>query len=380
MATHLRGEPAPRHRASVRPLRRVDVDVSTVVALVPAHNEEASIAAAVQSLQAQDRRPDRVVVVADSCTDRTAQVAAEQGAEVWVTVDNEHKKAGALNQALRSLLTTLDDDAFVLVTDADSTLVPEFLDTALAEFADPNVGAVGGVFHGEPGGGLPGLLQRMEYTRYARELSRNDHVWVLTGTATLHRASVLRLVAAGRGAGLPGLRGDVYDRAALTEDMEITLAIKALGYRVSSPAHCKVVTEVMPTWSALFRQRLRWQRGAVENLRTYGANRLTAPYLYQQGLVAVGMLSMGLYLVYMAWWLAGPGLEPSAFWLSVGAVFLVERLVTVWRMGWRQRAVAALMLVEWVYDLFLQSVVVRAAFDFWLHRPEVWHHATAEGR
>jgi len=96
--------------------------------------------------------------------------------------------------------------------------------------------------------------------------------------------------------------------------------------------------------------------------------------------MAVGMLSMGLYLVYMAWWLAGPGLEPSAFWLSVGAVFLVERVVTVWRMGWRQRAVAALMLVEWVYDLFLQSVVVRAAFDFWLHRPEVWHHATAEGR
>jgi hypothetical protein len=49
-------------------------------------------------------------------------------------------------------------------------------------------------------------------------------------------------------------------------------------------------------------------------------------------------------------------------------------------MGWRQRAVAAVMLVEWVYDLFLQSVVIRAAFDSLLHRPTVWHHATAEGR
>ena len=37
------------------------------------------------------------------------------------------------------------------------------------------------------------------------------------------------------------------------------------------------------------------------------------------------------------------------------------------------------MLVEWFYDLFLQPVVIRAAFDL-LYRPAVWHHATAEGR
>ena len=113
----------------------------------------------------------------------------------------------------------------------------------------------------------------MEYTRYARELSRKDHVWVLTGTATLHRASVLRLAAAARGAGLPGPEGDVYDSAALTEDMEINARDQGAGYRVSSPPRCKVVTEVMPTWSALFRAAsANESSGAVENLRTYGAS------------------------------------------------------------------------------------------------------------
>src|SRR6476661_8363758 len=53
-----------------------------VVAVVPAHDEEAGIAAAVASLHAQSIRPDRIVVVADNCTDRTARLAAEAGAEV----------------------------------------------------------------------------------------------------------------------------------------------------------------------------------------------------------------------------------------------------------------------------------------------------------
>jgi cellulose synthase/poly-beta-1,6-N-acetylglucosamine synthase-like glycosyltransferase len=350
-----------------------------VVALVPAHNEAGSVGAAVDSLFAQTCRPDRVIVVADNCTDATARVAAEHGAEVWSTAGNTERKAGALNHALRSLLPTLDDSSYVLVSDADSVLAPGFVAAALAQFEDRNMGAVGGVFHGEPGGGLLGALQRMEYTRYARELDRGDNVWVLTGTATLHRAAVLRLLAAARGGALPGSRGDVYDRGALTEDMEITLAVKALGYRVSSPAACKVVTEVMPTWSALFRQRVRWQRGAIANLRTYGASRLTAPYLMQQCLMAVGMLAMGLYLAYTVWWLTAVGLRFSMFWSAVGTVFLVERVATVWRMGWRCRALAALMVVEWGYDLFLQTVMVRAAVESLFRRPEVWHHATAEG-
>ena len=37
--------------------------------IVAAHNEEASIVATLQSLVAQDRKPDRIVVAADNCAD-----------------------------------------------------------------------------------------------------------------------------------------------------------------------------------------------------------------------------------------------------------------------------------------------------------------------
>src|SRR5690625_6100357 len=71
-----------------------------IVALVPAQNEEATVAQTVASLQDQSRPPDHIVVIADNCTDDTVRRAEQAGAEVLHTVDNTHRKAGALNQAL----------------------------------------------------------------------------------------------------------------------------------------------------------------------------------------------------------------------------------------------------------------------------------------
>src|SRR5262249_27191258 len=89
-----------------------------VLVLVPAHNEQDCIAGTLRSLHSQSRRPDRIVVVADNCTDDTATIATEHGAEVFPTVGNRHKKAGALNQALDRLLPSLDSTDAVLVMDA----------------------------------------------------------------------------------------------------------------------------------------------------------------------------------------------------------------------------------------------------------------------
>jgi hypothetical protein len=54
--------------------------------LFPAHNEGLTVGAALESLCAQTRPPDRVVVVADNCSDDTADVARHHGADVFTTV------------------------------------------------------------------------------------------------------------------------------------------------------------------------------------------------------------------------------------------------------------------------------------------------------
>ena len=187
--------------------------------LVPAHDEEAVLGSTLDSLAEQTRRPDRVVVIADNCTDATVEVARRRGVDVVETVGNKEKKAGALNQQLARVLPNADVVDVVMVMDADSTITPDFLEVALGLLEeDPDLIAVGGLFYGENGGGLIGQLQRNEFTRYQRIVARKlNRVFVLTGTASVIRSYALRAVAEARGTPDPrdpraGVRHSRVDR------------------------------------------------------------------------------------------------------------------------------------------------------------------------
>lgn len=177
--------------------------------LVPAHNEAVTIGDTIASLHAQTRAPERILVIADNCTDATADIARSAGVEVLVTVGNTDKKAGGLNQALALLLPDSQDNDLFLVIDADTQVGPSFLAAAEQAFRDdPSLGAVGGLFFGAQGAGLLGRFQRNEYHRYQRHtLYKGGHPMVLTGTASVFSAPALRSVAEARGTGLPGTRG-----------------------------------------------------------------------------------------------------------------------------------------------------------------------------
>jgi len=344
-----------------------------LVVLIPAHNEADRIGAAIEGLWRQTRKPDLIVVVTDNCTDDTAEVAASHGADIFATQGNTHKKAGALNQAIDWVLPHLDERDLLLVQDADTVLNPWFSETATATF-NRKVGAVGGVFYGEQGGGLLGLLQRMEFQRYAWELDRTGgKAQVLTGTGTMFRARVLREVREARHSGLIGGGDGYYSLASLTEDDEMTKAVKTLGYRAMSPAGCAVTTEVMTSLPKLWHQRLRWQRGALENLRDYGWTKVTARYFLQQFLMGFGALSFLVYLTFMTTYTTMygfPGLSP--FWTAIGLIFVVEKTVSVRRAGPLAVLVAALMIPEMLYDLFQHAVYFTSLWGLLRRSEERW--------
>ncbi|MEU9412362.1 glycosyltransferase family 2 protein [Streptomyces sp. NPDC048291] len=343
-----------------------------IVALIPAHNEAGRIGAAIAALRAQSREPELIVVVADNCTDATGENARRAGATVVESAGNRHKKAGALNGALEQVLHGLAGEDLVLVQDADTTLVPSFVGSAV-EAMGSDVGAVGGIFYGEPGGGLLGVLQRIEFQRYAREIARRGYrADVLTGTATVFRVSTLRQVRQARLDGIIGGGTSYYSLASLTEDDEITKAVRTLGYRTVSPAGCRVVTEVMASVPKLWHQRMRWQRGALENLRDYGWTRVTAPYFVRQALMGLSVLALALYLVFTAWMLARGRPEFSPFWVAVGLVFIVEKVVTAHGTGLKSQLLAGTLAVELVYDLFQHAVYVRSLWDMARRREERW--------
>jgi cellulose synthase/poly-beta-1,6-N-acetylglucosamine synthase-like glycosyltransferase len=364
-------KPQPTRTTVATPQRSA---VPGLIALIPAHNEAAGIAAALQSVQSQPG-VDTVVVVSDNSTDDTVAIARSRGARVFETTGNTHKKAGALNQALSHYLPELEDRDYALVMDADSILDPGFVPAAREHFGrDARLGGISGTFRGGPGGGFVGMLQRNEYARYARDVRRlKGRALVLTGTASIFRVKALRDVLRGRRDGrLPYGGGNVYDEKVLTEDNELTLALMHLGWHILAPKECLLTTEVMETWGDLARQRLRWKRGAFENLGDYGLTRITAPYWGRQLLSLVSVIATLLYLLTLTWTLAVGAFHLQLFWVAVTGVFVLERVVTVRSRGWRQMLIAAPIAIEMVFDIFLQLVQARAFAQVALRRKAAW--------
>lgn len=341
-----------------------------VVALIPAHNEAEALPTTMAALRAQTRPVDRVVVVSDNSTDTTVEAARALGAEVIETVENTDRKAGALNQALR-----LIDAENVLVLDADTAIAPTFVEEGLTLLDErPELGAVGGVFRGTPPTSLLEQFQSNEYERYAVQIDVTGRTAVLTGTAALIRTEALAEVARNRGTRLPGPRGAAYDPGAITEDSELTLALRTLGYELASPTTMTCTTELMPTAGDLHRQRVRWYKGMLDNLRAYGFTRVTARYYGQQAMLAVSAVMLMSLVFLSALTVAVGTFVVVPFWLAVGAVFVAERLVTVWDNGPRARVVAALVLPELCYDLFLQVAFLRACVLSAAAREVEWNH------
>ncbi len=352
-----------------------------VTVLIPAHNERDQIAGTVTALRWQTRTPDQILVVADNCSDDTESVAAQAGADVFTTARNTGRKAGAINQALARILPEdPDGDACILVMDADTELSPRWIETAAREMqADPRI-AVGGTYLGkEEEPNLVRQFQLNEFTRASRLQYRKHRksVWCLSGTGTMAHVAMLHEIAANRGTVLPGRRGDVYDPDSCTEDFELTLAARTLGYSCVIPRGCESRTEVMPTVRTWFNQRLRWQHGTLDSLRDYGFNRVTWGW---QGWTRQGLFHLRFLAQFLLWFVlihslltTGAGFPP----LIVAALVVVyfERIISVWRVGWRGRLLAALILPEFLYGCSEGAYLVAAAYKVIRRQPlATWGH------
>jgi poly-beta-1,6-N-acetyl-D-glucosamine synthase len=361
------------------PAAAPDSGLPHITVLIPAHNEATTIGQTIRSLRGQTIPVSSITVVCDNCTDDTAEIAEALGVNVMMTMRNTARKAGALNQALAYVLPTLGADDLVLTMDADSALSSRWLELASRTLQlDPKVGAVCGAFLGEPGAGIIGQLQRNEYVRYARIIQRRWQALVLSGTGTLFRVGVLRQVARERGVSLPGIPGQCYSHASITEDDEMTLAVKTLGWKCLTVAQCETTTEVMPTVKALWTQRMRWQKGTLGDLHAYGLTKKTYSYwLRQVGLYGGFAVSYACLFILIAALLIWP--QFSLWWTGgVLSITLIERTLTVRRAGWRGMLLAALIVPEQLYSLWQGWLFFAAAVASMQRREIAWGHLARE--
>lgn len=330
-----------------------------MIVLIPAHNEQDCIEKTIDSIKSQTVQVDRIIVISDNSTDDTVQIAKQQGVEVIETVNNKHKKAGALNYAL----SQIDLDSHVLIMDADTQLQSDFVENAMAEFKNPIVGAVGAVFTADRKDSYVRYCQYLEWMRYANQLDRTGKVFVLSGTAAVFRSEALKSVKT--------KFGYYYNTNSMTEDSAMTIQLKSCGWRLMSPQGCKTETETMPNFKSLIVQRTRWTMGAMQNIKLFGINRITMEYFLQQITLGISVILMSLLILSTIYASVIAGFHFSLFWLCIGLIFVIERVVTV--DGWKEKLFAATLFPELIYALVLQWSYVKALWSFMLNKNIIWH-------
>ena len=232
-----------------------------VVVLVPAHDEEGTVAHCVQAFENQTYPRDRyrVVVVADNCTDDTAGVASRAGAEVLVRNEPDARGKGrALRWAMDELLARDEPPDAVVVVDADSTPDPDLLTGLVAHFEE---GAQ--AVQGESlivGDGSP----EQELRAAAFLLVNRARP---TGRAMLGLAPDL----AGNGMlfGRRLLAEHPWSAFSSTEDLEYGLELRAAGIEPVFARGAIVRSPAAPHGRAAEAQQLRWEGGKLHLARTH---------------------------------------------------------------------------------------------------------------
>lgn len=364
---------SPRTGRSTRRATSAATAVTTVSVLVPAHNEEVGIAATVEGLLAQDV-PEwlhiaEVVVVANNCTDRTAEIARRYPVTVLEMTHNPDKKAGALNHGWRETARGAD---LVLTMDADTVLLPDTV-AAMADELRGNavLGAVCARYWATPGRGLVWRLQRLEYTRYddLRDL-RRWKVSVASGAAAMYRNVALEAVAAAREAGEP------WDGTSLIEDYALTLELKARGFRVAAARKAHVYTTPPASFRELWVQRMRWGRGGMDECLKRGWSTATRQDCLSYVLFGFSVFFRVLFLTMLALMIiyAVPFRYALIGLIPLGVMWL-ERMTSMLRVpdrGWRDVAIVAVLVVEDFYGFFLELCAVVSAWRCLNARRQAW--------
>jgi poly-beta-1,6-N-acetyl-D-glucosamine synthase len=227
----------------------------SVTFIVPAYNEEKNIKSCIESLLNLDypKNKVKIIVVDDGSTDRTAEIARKFNVKV-ISKKNGGSKASAMNYGMKFVKTEL-----VACMDADSTANSDYLKKVVRQFTSDKVGAVTSGVKINKVTTLASKIQWVEYLMSVitrKVFSLLDCQFVVPGPGGIYRTKVLKQL------------GD-FETDNLTEDMEMALRLHINGYKIANSLDAYVYTVCPESFKDLFKQRMRWYRGYLENFSKY---------------------------------------------------------------------------------------------------------------
>ncbi|HEY6193294.1 MAG TPA: glycosyltransferase family 2 protein [Bacteroidota bacterium] len=232
------------------------------VCIIPAHNEETVLERTVRSVMSGDYPAGRlrVIVVADNCTDRTADVARSAGAAAWERRDTALKGKGhALRWCFDRLAGSGEEYDALVVVDADSEVSADFF-RVLNLYLENGARVVQAADIVRPRPGIwSSEITRAGFTLYnvARPLGRKSIGCSagLRGNGMCFSREILAAVP--------------WSAYSLAEDLEYGIVLLLHGVPVTFAPEAQVIATMPAEARHAESQRARWEAGRLPVIRRY---------------------------------------------------------------------------------------------------------------
>ena len=227
----------------------------SITVVIPAYNEESSLAATIQSVKNQTVPISEVIVVDDYSSDKTGEVAKTNGAKVIRTPVNQGTKAMAQNYVINEVKTDL-----LVTIDADTILDEDAILKTLPYFNDPKTVSVCGFVIPQK---IETLWERGRFIEYVFGLTifktaQNNigSVLVSSGCFSVFRTGILKKLGG-------------FKARTMAEDMDFTWEATLNGYHVYcvQDSYCYPLD---PSTGSIFRKQIkRWYASFFQNISAH---------------------------------------------------------------------------------------------------------------
>jgi cellulose synthase/poly-beta-1,6-N-acetylglucosamine synthase-like glycosyltransferase len=241
--------------------------VAPVTVIIPAYNEESVIGATLSSILRQSVLPERIIVVDDSSSDRTAEIAGcFEGVTIVRTPKNSGSKGRALNYGLQHV-----DSEYTLTIDADITLEENAIKkmveimryrpqlSASCTFVLPN--------------NTNTIWEHTRFVEYIFSLAfyksvqqMYDSILICSGCFTIYKTQDLKSVGG-------------WPTDTVAEDMELTWLLYENGKQIGYNADTICFAKEPKNFRFMSRQLKRWNTGFFQVVKLKGKNIFKIPVL-----------------------------------------------------------------------------------------------------
>ncbi|MBR8826483.1 MAG: glycosyltransferase [Gomphosphaeria aponina SAG 52.96 = DSM 107014] len=292
---------------------------SSIAVLVPAHNESAGIARTLKSILPQLNSGDRLITIADNCTDETAAIARKlEGVSVIERENPDLRGKGyAVDFGLRYLESQPPD--VVVMVDADCIVEENTIDR-IARVAWKNTRPVQGIYlmdvppNPTPKDAVSALALVVKNSVRQVGLARLGLPCLLTGSGMAFPWEIINQVS--------------FANSKTVDDMQLGLDLAIAGY---PPLHChsgQVTGRLMEQQFAKS-QRSRWEHGHIETILTETPRLLRAAFRQKRwDLVAIALeLFIPPLSLFLIFWLFATG---SALLATTIGVSFIPFIIFAW--------------------------------------------------